>query len=176
MEAKKNADGSYEVVLGNTSVRNKNGLVFPPDALRNAVFKLNERAKRGTACAELGFPAPPAPHEKIAFFHALASDPDTDVDSPTGRYTGRALTVDLTRICARFTDFRVEDDNPQNPRIVAKVIPTGPFAEFARQALEDQNQPMYFGARAIADTRTEDGVTTLRVKDIITFDLVSDPV
>lgn len=174
METKKNNDGSYVVVLGNSSVRNKNGLVFPPDALRNTVFKLNERAKRGTACAELGFPARPAPHEMAAFFHAVASDPNTEAVSPTGRYTGRVLTVDPERICARFTDFRVEDDNPQNPRIVAKVVPLGPHAEIAREALEGK-MPAYFGARALTDDKIEDDMVVRHVKDIITFDLVSEP-
>jgi hypothetical protein len=155
MEAKKNTDGSFEVVLGNSGVRNKNGLVFPTEQLRNEIVKLNVRAKQGTALAEVGFPQ---------------RRPGEDPDNFRRRFT----TVDLERVCARFTDFRVENDNPADPRIVAIVQPAGPFANVARDHLEAGGEGVYFGARFYADGQMEDNKPKLALRNFITFDLVAE--
>lgn len=155
METKKNDDGSFEVVLGNSAVRSRNGLVFPAERLRNEIIKLNVRAKQGTALAEIGFP------KRV---------PGEDIDTFRLRFT----TVDLERVCARFTDFRVEDDNPTNPRIVATVRPAGPFGDLVREQLEAGGEQVYFGARFSADHRTEDAAPKLALNHFITFDLVSE--
>jgi len=157
MESKKNPDGTYEVVLGNSAVRNRNGLVFPAEQLRNEMVRLNLRAKQGTALAEIGFPQ---------------RRPGEDHDSFVRRFT----TVDLERVCARFTDFRVENDNPTDPRIVATIRPAGPFANVVRDHLEAGGDGVYFGARFSADTRLEDGKPKQILNRFITFDLVSEPV
>jgi hypothetical protein len=155
METKKNDDGTYEVVLGHSGVRTKNGLVFPAERLRNELIRLNERAKRGAMCAEVGFPQCDPGRHPAAFYD-------------------RIMEIKMDRVCARFVDFTLEDPNPENPRIVAKVIPTGPFADTARQALDGEITELYFGMRGFSNTKTVDGVTQQHIQNIVTFDLVSE--
>lgn len=158
METKKNDDGTFTVVLGNPRARNKNNLVFPPELLEKAVFDLNVRAKRGTALAELEYPRKQPGEAEVA-------------------YVERLTTINMDRVCARFTEFKIEDTDPLNPRITARLVPTGPFAKVARDLLDvaELGVPgVYFGMRAFTDDHaTNDGIVR-QVKQIVTYDLVSE--
>lgn len=158
METKKNDDGTFTVVLGNPRARNRNNLVFPPELLEKAVFDLNVRAKQGTALAELEHPRKQAGEAAAV-------------------YVGRLNTFNMDRVCARFTEFKIEDADPHNPRITARVVPTGPYAKVARDLLTvaaDGLPGVYFGMRAWADNHaTNDGIER-HVKRIVTYDLVSE--
>lgn len=156
METKKNKDGSYEVVLGKSSVRNKNGWVFEPQILHNQLIKFNERTRGyNLLFAELGFPQKRTGESRDMFLR-------------------RWFTINLDRVCACFVNFTLETYDPDNPRILATVRPTGPFGDVARQLL-DINQPgIYFGARVMGDEFVAAGGSQYDINRFITFDLVSE--
>jgi hypothetical protein len=155
METKKNDDGTFTVVLGNPRARTKNALVFPTETLEKAVFDLNVRAKRGTALAELEYPR---------------KQPGEDTVS----YVGRLSTINMDRVCARFTDFTIEQGDTHNPRITARLVPTGPFGQVARDLLNVAAPGVYFGMRAFTDDHATDDGIVRHVRSIVTYDLVSE--
>jgi hypothetical protein len=157
MDTKKNEDGTFTVVLGNPQARNKHGLVFPTESLEKAVFELNVRAKRGTALAELEYPRKRPGEDTIT-------------------YVGRLTTINMDRVCARFTDFTIEDTDMHNPRITARLVPTGPFGDVTRDLLNLDGRGVYFGMRAFTDDHATDDGIVRHVKKIITYDLVSESV
>lgn len=155
MEAKKNEDGTWTVVLGNPQVRSENHFVFDEQLLSEELVRLNIRAKRGALCAELGFPrAKPG--------------------MPLEEHMRRLLVIEYGNVCARLSDVRLESFDERNPVIMATVRPVGPHGDFLRKQMEEGGSGLYFGIRAFSEDSMADGQPRRRIKQILNFDLVSE--
>jgi hypothetical protein len=102
----------------------------------------------------------------------------------TSEWVNRVMSIDSTRVCAHFSEIWLDEDfgknNPQhgNPdmvAIMAKVCPSGPYAESLRASLNNPKENVAFSIRSITDQVTRNGRVEKTVTQIMTWDYVPEP-
>lgn len=162
---KPDADGRYDVSLGGLGLDNDNGDSYPdlPEviALFNRSSNLQRRIQEKYLRSEWGHPKP----------DGLTPD----------QFFVRILNLYEERVCNLITHVELEPStDPRNGKrytmIRGRVKPYGPAGEYVRQGFEDPDINIAYSIRCIsADKRRWDGTKTKVIREIVTWDCVTEP-
>lgn len=161
----KDSDGYYTLPVGGLDVYNSAGEFYSYAAAKDLFLyssELMRRVSTGVLKGELGHPKPL---------------PGQSMDS----FANRVLTIEETRVCAHYSEIWLDFENVKSPAgrpiiaIMAKVIPSGPFANTLERSLENPKEDVCFSIRAFTEDKVIAGINNRALRKIVTFDHVVEP-
>lgn len=167
-DAKPDADGYYDLILGGLNVHNNSKAwyytaegvreLFGPGSL------LHRKIANGCLRAEVNHPKQ-QPTEKLEKFYE------------------RFMDIDLNNVCAHIKDVWLDEkfgkehpeyNNPDLIAIRAKVKPSGLKGQILKDSLENKHENVCFSIRSLADEQYVRGKRIRKIIEIITFDFVNE--
>lgn len=158
-------DGYYEIVVGGLNMFNSVGQYYPYDSAKQLFqesSQLMRRIKRGVLKGENGHPKklPGMSEEDFAY---------------------RCLSIHEDRVCCHFKEISLDFDRVKDERgnrviaIVGKVKPAGELGYVLEEAFNNPDQNVCFSIRSFTDDRRVGGITQRNLKNIVTWDNVTEP-
>lgn len=162
---KPDARGYYRQVVGGLNAINSRGEFYTAkDVL--PLFEANgtfmRRVRDGVVKGEVG--------------HPYLTPGMTERD-----FYRRILTIKEDNVCSFFTNFELNDTDYKNPdgspmiAIIADVAPSGPHGDALRQSFEREGENVCFSIRSFTADRFEGGRNVRTIKQVVTFDWVTEP-
>lgn len=164
-ELKPDSDGYYTVVLGGLNVYNSAGAYYPL-ASAKALFEESSTFMRRV---------------KSACLKAECGHPKKTPGMSMRDYLGRIMQIEETNVCCHIAEIWLDHENVKDESgrtvvaIMGKVKPTGPRGDALKAALDNPKENVCFSIRSLTDDRIEAGVLTKHIKNILTFDWVTEP-
>lgn len=162
---KPDEDGYYTVVLGGLNVYNSAGAYYPLEPAK-ALFEdssiFMRRVKNARLKAECG-------HPKMT--------PGMNSRS----YLQRIMQIEETNVCCHISEVWIDQENVRDDSgrkvvaIMGKIKPSGPKGPALKEALENPKEDVCFSIRSLTDDRIEAGTLIKYIKNILTFDWVTEP-
>lgn len=100
-------------------------------------------------------------------------------------YFTRILTIDGKNVCAHFKEVWLDPEfgknhpeykNPNLIAIMAKVKPSGPYGNSLKDSFENNcENVLFYSIRSITKDEWIRGVLHRTIKNIVTFDMVTEP-
>lgn len=93
----------------------------------------------------------------------------------------RIMTIQEDNVCCFFTNFELNDTDYKNQdgspmiAIIADVAPSGPHGDALRQSFEREGENVCFSIRSFTSDRFEGGRNVRTIKQVVTFDWVTEP-
>lgn len=160
---KPDGQGYYTMIIGGLNVYNANGEFYTLKGAKDLFDNsgvLMRRVQSGSLKGELG-------HPKM--------DPGVSVDD----FINRCMEIRETNVCSHFSeiwlDYEAVKGTENSIAIVAKVAPSGPFADTLARSLENDNENSAFSIRAFTSDYRLAGVMNRELKTIVTWDYVTEP-
>lgn len=160
---KPDAQGYYEINVGGFNVHNYGGAYYPlgqAQKLFEDSGPLMRRIKAGVLRGELGHP------------RKESMGPND--------YFKRLNEIHEDKVCCHFASVRLDYDNYKSKSgfpmvaVVARVKPTGPFANALQLSLDNPEEETCFSVRAAVVPAMEGGREVRYVEDIVTWDYVNE--
>jgi len=161
-------DGYYTLVVGGLNIANNTGAWHYTAEGARELFStrgvVQRRVSNGTLLAEVGHPHQKPGESDEAFYQRFI-----DIDQKNG--------------CAHFRKVWLDEEygrkNPiyKNPGLIAimsEVKPIEPFGHILKDALDNPHRNACFSVRAFADEFIAGGKVVRILKDVITFDYVTE--
>lgn len=164
-ELKPDNDGYYTVVLGGLNVYNSAGAYYPL-ASAKVLFEESSTFMRRV---------------KSACLKAECGHPKKTPGMSMRDYLGRIMQIEETNVCCHIAEVWLDHENVKDESgrtvvaIMGKVKPTGPRGDALKAALDNPKENVCFSIRSLTDDRIEAGVLTKHIKNILTFDWVTEP-
>jgi len=162
----KDSDGYYTITLGALNVYNSAGNYYALDGAKELFAgssSLMRRINNGFLKAETGHPK-------------------RTPGSTIGEFMSRILRIEESNVCAHIKEVTLEETNEKEPGsnanivlIVGKVKPEGPMMDALVTALENPEANVAFSIRSITNDRMVNGVIVKTLKNIVTWDFVTEP-
>lgn len=161
----KDADGYYTMPVGGLNVFNSAGDYYTVEGARELFMgsgPLMRRVKSACLKGEEGHPK---------------QEPGQSLDA----FAARVMRIEETRVCAHFSDIWLDYDNVKDESgrpivaIMAKVAPSGPFADSLERSLENRKEDVCFSVRAFTADDIVRGVRLRVLREVVTFDRVTEP-
>lgn len=162
---KPDEDGYYTLCIGALNAFNNTGAFYPGERAK-ALFEesgsLMRRIRNGNCKGETGHP------KKL---------PGQSMQE----YLQRILQIEETRVCCHFKDIWLQEDMKDGDGrtiigIIAKVKPSGPMGHALKESIENPHENVCFSIRSLThDTASPAGYLQKELRNIITFDLVTEP-
>lgn len=161
----KDSDGCYEMVVGGLNVYNSAGQFYVAEGARELFHKSSHfmrRVQRGVLKGELGHPkmTPGMSYEQFA---------------------SRIMHIYEDNVCCVHQDIwldfdRVRDENGKPViAIMSKIRPSGPHGDALAKSLESSGENVCFSIRSFTDDFTEHGIQKRLLRQVVTFDQVTEP-
>lgn len=163
--AKANEAGYYETLLGGLGCFNSAGQFYPYEEVASLFQESSHfmrRVARGVMASELGHPKQ---------LPGMTTD----------QWIQRLFQIWETNVCAHIMQVKLDFENytDDNGRkvigIVGLVKPDGPHGPSLAQAFTNPNQNVCFSIRAMSDDKVVSGRYERILREIITFDRVTEP-
>jgi hypothetical protein len=160
---KPDANGYYEITVGGFNVHNYGGAYYPlgkAEQLFKDSGSLMRRIKAGVLRGELGHPR-------------------QEGMSPSA-YFKRLNEIHEEKVCCHFAEVRLDYDNYKSKSgfpmvaIIARVKPSGPFADTLERSLQNPEEETCFSIRAAVVPEMEGGREVRYIEDIVTWDYVNE--
>ena len=160
---KPDAQGYYEITVGGFNVHNYGGAFYPLGQAKKLFEEsgpLMRRIKAGVLRGELGHPR----KENL---------------SPN-QYFQRLNEIHEDKVCCHFAEVKLDFDNYKSKSgfpmvaVVARVKPSGPFADTLQRSLDNPEEETCFSVRAAVVPVMEGGREVRYVEDIVTWDYVNE--
>lgn len=162
---KKDENGYREIVVGGLNVYNSMGDYYPYEGVQELFApnsSLLRRITTGCLKAEEGHPK---------FLPGMTED----------QYAERVMSIEETRVCAHIAeiklDFNSVSDDAGRPviAIIASIRGAGPFGDSLEKSLDNPKENVCFSIRALTENVRMAGVTNRYIRQIITWDRVTEP-
>lgn len=161
----KDSDGYYTLPVGGLNVFNSAGDYYTAQGAKELFVgssPLMRRISSGCLKSEEGHPK---------------QEPGMSLD----QYAMRVLRIEETRVCAHIAeiwlDFNSIVDEMNRPviAIMAKVAPSGPFADSMQRSFENPKEDVCFSIRAFTSDSVVHGVRQRVLEEVVTWDRVTEP-
>jgi hypothetical protein len=158
-------DGYYEMVLGGLNIFNSANQYYPYEPAKDLFTssgQLMRRVGNGALRGEYG-------HPKQA--------PGQSIDS----FAQRILSIYEECVSHHIKEVTLDFDRYKDPQgrkviaIIGKIKPTGPYGDTLKGALENKNENVSFSIRAFTRDETYGRTTNRILRNIVTWDYVSEP-
>lgn len=159
------ADGYYTVPIGGLNCYNSVGEYYPFESARNLFEQsgaLMRRISTGVLKGEYG-------HPKML--------PGQSMD----QFARRVMTIEEKSVCVHYKevwlDFDTVKDSAGRPivAIMAKLKPSGPYADALERSLNNRHEDVCFSIRSFTDDVKIYGVNNRNLVEIVTWDAVTEP-
>lgn len=158
-------DGAYVTPVGGLNVLNSAGQRYVYEEARGLFERSSQfmrRVSKGNLKGEVGHPKP---------------QPGMTEDG----YLNRILSIEETNICCLHKEIWLDFDSVRDERgnpviaIMSAVVPSGPKGDFLGRAFETAGDNVNFSIRAFTDDYMSRGVVCRILRQIVTFDYVTEP-
>lgn len=118
---------------------------------------------------------------KDAVLKSEYGHPKRDPKWSDDEYMDRMSTVHEPMVCAHirrvWLDFSSMRDESGRPvvLIMGEVIPSGPYGQYLKEALDNPEENVCFSVRGYTENRVVNGVTIRDLAEILTWDMVTEP-
>lgn len=162
---KKDADGYREIVVGGLNVYNSMGDYYPYEGVQELFApnsSLFRRISTGCLKGEEGHPK---------FLPGMTED----------QYAERVMTIEETRVCAHIAEIKLDftsvSDELGRPvvAIIAKMCGSGPYGEALEKSFDNGKENVCFSIRALTENVRIAGKMNRYIRQIITWDRVTEP-
>jgi len=92
----------------------------------------------------------------------------------------RMMQIEETQVCGHFKEIwldlgAVGQYGPDTIPVLAKVAPSGPFADALDRSLRNPKEDVCFSIRAFTEDQLRSGVNQRDLVDVVTYDYVTEP-
>ena len=159
------ANGYYDMVIGGMNILNSAGQYYDYQSAKSLFENSSSfmrRVQRGALRGECGHPR---------------QFPGQSMDS----YMSRILDIDESNVCVHYSEVYLDFDHFKNPdgsavvAIRAKLRPSGPKAQFLKDAIDNPKENVCFSIRSFTENNYYKGRINKTLKTIVTFDYVNEP-
>lgn len=154
---KVDADGYYEIVIGAFDAFNAGGAWYDYNLAKH-LFNESESLMRRITAGQL----------RCEYAH-----PKREHWMSDKQWLDRVYTVEEKNVCCHIKSIELQGTNPV--LVVAKLKPTGPYADALQRALDNPSENVSFSIRCISDDGFIGTKYVKAVRQIITWDYVNEP-
>jgi len=165
---KKDENGYYDINLGAINTYNHNGIYYRVNDLDALIDGEKSVLKRRLSTGVL---------------RAEYKHPDFSNIKTQAELINKVMTINLDRVCAHIKEVRFINrgycekgwDGLYVHDVIGKVKPTGPYAQYLQEALDNPDENVCFSIRSLVEQNTIGGIVVRDIVDISTWDYVHEP-
>ena len=155
----------YTMVIGGLNIFNSAGQYYSYEGAKDLFegsSQFMRRISRGSLRGELGHP------QQL---------PNQSIDD----YISRILEIKESNVCVHFSEIWLDFDKMKDKdgkavvAIMAKLTPSGPHGPMLDKMLKNPKENVCFSIRSFTDDQYKGGVTVRNIRNIVTFDHVTEP-